>query len=226
MQNGHNTKNIFDRIAKRYDLLNHILSIGIDKYWRRKAVKLSNISNKSIVLDLACGSGDFTKAIMKYQPKKIICADISEFMLRKLKKKKGLKSIDAIQTKAEAIPFRVNYFTNIFIAFGVRNFYNINEGLKNCYDILQFKGNLTILEFQLPRRKFIRKIYSLYFFKVLPAIGRIISRDKTAYNYLVESVKKFDNETNLKNLLQNIGFKNIRKYELTQGIVQLITAEK
>ncbi|MBN1638886.1 MAG: class I SAM-dependent methyltransferase, partial [Ignavibacteriales bacterium] len=139
---------MFDKIAYRYDILNHILSFGVDKYWRRKAIKLTNISNNSLVLDLACGSGDFSKVILKYEPKFIVGIDVSKVMLGKFKRK--LNSLSTIQAIAEAIPLKSNSFTNIIIAFGVRNFYNINKALKNCYDILQFNGKLTILEFQLP----------------------------------------------------------------------------
>lgn len=219
-------KRIFDDISRRYDFLNHFLSMGIDFYWRKKSLKLTEIEKNSILLDVACGTGDFAIAASKMGVKKIIGADLSLNMLKLFNQKKEWSKGNIVQSVAEDIPFKNNSFTNITVAFGVRNFYDILRGFKSFFRILQLNGKVTILEFRLPKNFLIRKLYSFYFDKVLPLIGKIISKDKEAYTYLPESVNEFDEKIDLSELLIKAGFSNIKTFSLTFGIVQVVIAEK
>jgi demethylmenaquinone methyltransferase/2-methoxy-6-polyprenyl-1,4-benzoquinol methylase len=219
-------KNIFDSIAGKYDFLNHLLSFGVDNYWRRKALKLSNVSSGSFLLDVACGTGDVAIEAYKQGVKKIVGADFSHNMLKLFKKKSEWIKGKSVQTTAEQMPFRENTFTNITVAFGVRNFYDIKEGFKSFHRILKVNGKATVIEFQMPENKFFKFLYKFYFKKILPLIGGIISKNKTAYDYLPESVEEFDEKISLVGLLKEAGFKSVMKYRLTFGIVQVVIAEK
>ena len=198
MNKKQQVKRIFDDISKSYDFLNHFLSIGIDYYWRKKSLKLSKISSQSVLLDVACGTGDFSISAKKMGVNKIYGLDLSQNMLLRFKEKSDWVNGFIIQGVAESLPFKENSFTNITVGFGVRNFYNILEGFKSFYPILSEKGKVTILEFRLPSNRVIRGIYNFYFNRVLPALGKLISKDKEAYTYLPGSVNEFDKNVNLK----------------------------
>jgi demethylmenaquinone methyltransferase / 2-methoxy-6-polyprenyl-1,4-benzoquinol methylase len=219
-------KNIFDSIAFRYDFLNHLLSFGVDKYWRRKALKLSNVGNESFILDVACGTGDVAIEAYKQGVRKIIGADFSHNMLRLFKKKSDWIDGKVIQTTAEQMPFKDNSFTNITVAFGVRNFYDIKEGFKSFHRILKQSGKATVIEFRMPENKIFKALYKLYFKKILPLIGGLVSKNKSAYEYLPTSVEEFDEKIVLVDLLKEAGFRSVKKYKLTFGIVQVVIAEK
>jgi demethylmenaquinone methyltransferase / 2-methoxy-6-polyprenyl-1,4-benzoquinol methylase len=219
-------KNIFDSIAIRYDFLNHLLSFGVDKYWRKKALKLSKVGSESILLDIACGTGDVAIEAYKQGVRNIIGADFSNNMLGLFKKKKEWIDGKVIQTTAEQMPFRDNSFTNITVAFGVRNFYDIKEGFKSFHRVLKEKGKATVIEFQMPENKIFKSLYKFYFKKILPFIGGLVSKNKSAYQYLPDSVEEFDEKILLVDLLKEVGFKAVTKYKLTFGIVQVVIAEK
>jgi demethylmenaquinone methyltransferase / 2-methoxy-6-polyprenyl-1,4-benzoquinol methylase len=219
-------KNIFDSIAFRYDFLNHFLSFGVDHYWRRKALKLSKVGIDSILLDVACGTGDVAIEAHKQGVRNIIGADFSHNMLGLFKKKSVWIVGKVIQTTAEQMPFRNNTFTNITVAFGVRNFYDIKEGFKSFHRILKTDGKATVIEFQMPENKIFKSLYKFYFKRILPLIGGIVSKNKTAYKYLPDSVEEFDEKIVLPELLKEVGFKFVKKYTLTFGIVQVVIAEK
>jgi demethylmenaquinone methyltransferase/2-methoxy-6-polyprenyl-1,4-benzoquinol methylase len=219
-------RKLFDGIANRYDLLNHLLSFGIDYRWRKKALKLSKITDKAIMLDIACGTGDFAIDAYKFGVTNIFGADFSHNMLKLFSKKSGWVAGRTIQTTAEQIPFKTNTFTNIIVAFGVRNFYDIKKGFQSFYEILQENGRVTILEFRLPSNLVIRFIYKFYFKKILPSIGGIISGDKAAYQYLPDSVEEFDEKIDIPKLLQSVGFKEVTAHSLSLGIVQVVIATK
>lgn len=219
-------KNIFDSIAGKYDFLNHLLSFGVDKYWRKKALKLSNVGSKSILLDLACGTGDVAIEAYKQGVRNIIGADFSHNMLGFFKKKREWILGKVIQTTAEQMPFKDNSFTNITVAFGVRNFYDIKEGFRSFHRVLRTNGKATVIEFQLPENIFFKSLYKFYFKKILPFIGGIVSKNKSAYQYLPNSVEEFDGKIVLVDLLKEAGFKYVIKYKLTFGIVQVVIAEK
>lgn len=219
-------RRIFDSISYRYDFLNHFLSMGVDFYWRKKAIELSRMNENSTLLDIACGTGDFSIAAKKSGVYKIFGADLSLNMLKLFDKKANWIIGKRTQCVAEFLPFKNESFTNITVAFGVRNFYDILEGFKQFHRVLEINGKATILEFRLPSNNLIRKLYLVYFNKVLPAIGKIISKDREAYTYLPESVNEFDEKVNLVELLKESGFAKVEKYSLTFGLVQIVIAHK
>lgn len=219
-------KRIFDSIAYRYDFLNHLLSAGIDFYWRHKAIKLTKMTDKSILLDVACGTGDFSVSAKKHGVKNIFGADFSHNMLSLFNKKCPWIVGRNVQLVAEDLPLKDNVVTNITVAFGVRNFYDIQRAFDSFYRVLKSEGKATILEFRLPSNKIIKSLYVFYFKNILPFVGRIISKDKEAYTYLPSSVEEFDEKVNLEKLFRNSGFSKVENYSLTFGIVQVVIAQK
>ena len=219
-------KRIFDSIAGDYDFLNHLLSFGIDKYWRRKALKLTGVNSGSILLDVACGTGDVAIAARKLGVKNIIGADFSHNMLKLFNTKSNWIIGKNIQMVAENMPLKNESVTNITVAFGVRNFYDVQQGFNSFYKVLKKNGKATIIEFSLPSNPFFRWLYKFYFKKILPLIGGIISGDREAYKYLPESVEEFDEKINIPSLLKISGFKKVERYNLTFGIVQVVIAVK
>ncbi len=217
-------KLMFDNIAGRYDFLNHFLSFGLDFYWRKKALKLTGLNSQSILLDVACGTGDVAIQAKKMGVQKIYGADFSHNMLKLFDKKSEWIDGKLVQMVAENIPFKNESFTNITVAFGVRNFYDIQEGFNSFYRILKPNGKATVIEFRMPSNKIIKSIYRFYFKNILPVLGGIISGDKAAYTYLPDSVEEFDEKVNLEKLLANSGFKEIKKYNFTFQTVQVLIA--
>jgi demethylmenaquinone methyltransferase/2-methoxy-6-polyprenyl-1,4-benzoquinol methylase len=219
-------KQIFDNIAGRYDFLNHFLSFGIDFYWRKKALKLTELNSESVLLDVACGTGDVAIQAKKMGVQNIYGADYSNNMLKLFDKKSEWIDGRLVQMVAENIPFKAGSFTNISVAFGVRNFYDIQEGFNSFYRVLKPDGKATIIEFRMPSNKIIKSIYRFYFKNILPVLGGIISGDKAAYTYLPDSVEEFDSKIDLEALLRNSGFKEIKKYNFTFQTVQVLIAIK
>lgn len=219
-------KRIFDNIAGRYDFLNHFLSFGLDFYWRKKALKLTGLNPQSILLDVACGTGDVAIQAKKMGVQKIYGADFSHNMLKLFDKKSEWVDGKLVQMVAEKIPFKDESVTNITVAFGVRNFYDIQEGFDSFFRILKPNGKATVIEFRMPSNKIIKSIYRFYFKNILPVLGGIISGDKAAYTYLPDSVEEFDEKVDLEKLLTKSGFKEIKKYNFTLQTVQVLIAQK
>jgi demethylmenaquinone methyltransferase/2-methoxy-6-polyprenyl-1,4-benzoquinol methylase len=219
-------KRIFDSISPRYDFLNHFLSAGIDLYWRKEAIRLTGISSNSILLDIACGTGDFAITARKSGVTEIFGADLSLNMISLFIKKAGWINGKVIESVAENLPFKDDSFTNITVAFGVRNFYDIPVAFQSFYRILSDNGKVTVLEFRLPSNPIIKSFYLFYFNKVLPFVGRIISKDNEAYKYLPESVGEFDKNVDLVSLFEQSGFTKIEKHSLTFGLTQVVIAQK
>ena len=219
-------KRIFDNISGRYDFLNHFLSFGLDFYWRKKALKLTRLDSSSILLDVACGTGDVAIQAKKIGVQQIYGADFSYNMLKLFHKKTDWVDGHLVQMVAEMIPFKNESVTNITVAFGVRNFYDIQEGFNSFYRILKPNGKATVIEFRMPSNKIIKSIYRFYFKNILPVLGGIISGDKAAYTYLPDSVEEFDEKVNLENLLIKSGFKEIKKYNFTFQTIQVLIASK
>ncbi len=219
-------KRIFDSISNHYDFLNHFLSVGIDLYWRKKAIRLSGMSPSSKLLDIACGTGDFAIAARRDGVNKIFGADLSLNMLSLFNKKVDWINGNLVECVAEDLPFKNETFTNISVEFGVRNFYQIPKAFKSFHRILSEKGKVTVLEFRLPTNRLVRNFYLFYFNKILPLIGKIVSKDKEAYTYLPESVDEFDKKIELISIFKQCGFSKVEKYSLTLGLTQVVIAEK
>jgi demethylmenaquinone methyltransferase/2-methoxy-6-polyprenyl-1,4-benzoquinol methylase len=221
---------MFDNISYRYDFLNHFLSLGIDKRWRKKAIKLLKPLNPKIMLDVATGTGDFALQALDLNPDKIIGIDISEGMLEMGRKKiERLKLTEKIELKAgdsENLAFAENKFDAVTVAFGVRNFENLEKGLSEIYRVMRPGAMLVVLEFSKPRRFPFRQVYNFYFKTILPKIGRLVSKDKSAYTYLPESVEAFPDGIAFQDILKKIGFKKTACRSLTFGVSSIYTAEK
>lgn len=222
---------MFDSIAWRYDFLNRFLSFGIDRYWRRKAIKIiSQKCRPAQVLDVATGTADLAIAALKINPVKVTGIDISGKMLemgRKKIMKLGLeKKIELINGDSENIPFEDNSFDMVMVAFGVRNFSNRLAGLKEMTRVLRKDGILMILEFSKPRGRLFSLLFGFYFFKILPVIGRIFSGHGVAYRYLPESVDNFPGRDEFMLMMKESGLGNISCLEFTGGIVSMYTGRK
>lgn len=221
---------MFNNIAPKYDFLNHLLSMGIDKIWRRKVINLIKPLKPKVILDVATGTGDLALALTKVKPEKIIGIDISSGMLEKAKIKTADKHlsdiIEYIEGDAENLPFEDNYFDVITVAFGVRNFETLNKGLKELNRVLKPNGKLFILEFSKPQNPLMRKLYFFYFYNVLPTIGKIVSKDSRAYTYLPESVSVFPDGNVFLGILNENEFKNLICKPLTFGISSIYSASK
>jgi len=221
---------MFDSIAGRYDLLNHLLSAGIDVSWRRKAIALLKAKQPRLILDIATGTGDFALEALKLNPEKVIGIDISEGMLEVGKRKiakLGLEGkIELKKGDSEIIEYPDNYFDAVIVAFGVRNFENLPLGLSEMHRTLKKDGTVVILEFSKPSGFIFRGLYNFYFKYILPLVGRLVSKDKAAYTYLPESVNEFPYGKQFVRLLQETGFKSAGCKELTFGVSSIYTATK
>jgi len=221
---------MFDNISHRYDFLNNLLSMGIQKGWRKKCVKLLKEKKPKIILDVATGTGDFAIECVVLNPDKIIGIDISEGMMkigREKLKKKGLdKKIILEDGSAETASYPENNFDAIVIGYGVRNFENLEQGLKNLYKVLKPGGQMVILEFSYPTNPIVKALYTFYFSYITPLIGRIFSKDPRAYSYLTESVKAFPNNEKFVEILNKHGFIKAYYKPLSLGIAAIYYCEK
>ncbi|OQX97969.1 MAG: bifunctional demethylmenaquinone methyltransferase/2-methoxy-6-polyprenyl-1,4-benzoquinol methylase [Bacteroidetes bacterium 4572_128] len=221
---------MFDNISSKYDFLNHLFSFGIDKIWRNKLINLLRKNNHKIVLDLATGTGDLAIKISKLKVKKIIGIDISKGMLNFAEKKiknKNLENIISFELgDAEKIKFENNYFDAITIAFGVRNFENLEIGLQEMFRVLKKNGKVFILEFSKAKKFPVKQIYNFYFSKIIPFLGKKISKDNSAYDYLYSSVEVFPEGNKFLEKLNDVGFKNCKQISLNFGIASIYVAEK
>lgn len=221
---------MFDNISHRYDFLNNLLSMGIQKGWRKKCVKLLKEKKPKVILDVATGTGDFAIECAVLNPAKIIGIDISEGMMkigREKLKKKGLdKKIVLENGSAETASYPENNFDAIVIGYGVRNFENLEQGLKNLYKVLKPGGQMVILEFSYPTNPIVKAFYTFYFSYITPLIGRIFSKDPRAYSYLTESVKAFPNNEKFVEILNKHGFIKAYYKPLSLGIAAIYYCEK
>lgn len=221
---------MFDNIAHRYDFLNRLLSLGIDRSWRKKAVKYIGENKPKTILDVATGTGDFAFEALSLAPEKIIGYDLSEGMM-KYGREKAVASgtshiVEFVKGDSEKMPFENNKFDAVTVGFGVRNFEYLEEGLSEIYRVLKPRGRLAILEISLPTNPLVRFGYDIYFSHILPLIGRVFSRDVRAYTYLPESVKAFPQGTVFTQILSNTGFTNVQWKPLTLGTCTFYMAEK
>jgi demethylmenaquinone methyltransferase/2-methoxy-6-polyprenyl-1,4-benzoquinol methylase len=221
---------MFNRISGKYDFLNHFLSLHIDKTWRRKAINTLKDIEPRTILDIATGTGDLAIASLALHPEKVIGVDISEGMLSVGKKKiaeKGLSgTISLAYGDSENLDYPEGYFDAITCAYGVRNFENLEKGVREMYRVLRKGGKIAILEFSKPKKFPIRQFYAFYFRYVLPGLGKAVSKDQTAYTYLPNSVAAFPEGAEFCRILASCGFSFAKARPLTFGITTLYTAEK
>lgn len=220
---------MFNNIAPKYDFLNHVLSMGIDIKWRNRVNKMLHAEKVETILDIATGTGDLALTLHK-EGVTIKGLDISEGMLdvgRQKIKEKGLeKDIEFILGDAENIPFPDNHFDAITVAFGVRNFANLEKGLKEMNRVLKPNGRVFVLEFSQPTAVPFKQIYNFYSRNILPTIGRIISNDKAAYTYLPESVAAFPYGQEFLDIMKNCNFKDNKCRPVTMGIASIYSGKK
>lgn len=222
---------MFDRIAPRYDLLNRLLSLGIDVSWRKRAISYLKPAQPAEILDVATGTADVAILTAKIlNPKKVVGIDISNQMLglgRGKIETQGLSEIISLETgDSERLRFADGSFDAVTVAFGVRNFENLEKGISEMYRVLRPNGRIVILEFSKPHVFPIKQLYNAYFKYVLPLIGRLTSRDLRAYTYLFESVQVFPEGNQFTEILTKTGFQHSLCERLTLGICSIYTATK
>jgi demethylmenaquinone methyltransferase / 2-methoxy-6-polyprenyl-1,4-benzoquinol methylase len=221
---------MFDDIAPKYDLINRVLSAGIDISWRKKILKkLAHIKNGSF-LDIATGTGDLAIMLTQLAPKKVTGIDISRQMLdvgiQKIEAKKLSGLIEMVKADSENLPYEPNTFDAATVAFGVRNFQNLDKGLAEIYRVLKPEATFIILEFSKVKTFPIKQLYNFYFRYITPTIGKLFSKNAAAYTYLPNSVAAFPEGLQMCNILQQIGFKNPTCTPLTFGIATIYQCTK
>jgi len=221
---------MFDAISNEYDQLNRVISFGIDVKWRNKVVKIVSTIHPDYILDIATGTGDLAINLTKTNAQKIVGLDISEGMLavgrKKIENLQLNETVEMVFGDSENIPFEDNSFDAITVAFGVRNFENLGKGLSEIYRVLKPKGTFVILETSVPNKSPFKQGYHFYSTKILPLIGKLFSKDKTAYKYLSDSAAAFPYGEAFNNILQKIGFIDIENKPQTFGVATIYVAKK
>ncbi len=222
-------EDMFDNIAPKYDLLNHVLSMKIDVLWRETLVKWMNKDQPQLVLDVATGTGDLAIAVHKGTKANIVGLDLSQQMLNvgieKVKKQNLQNHISMMKGDAENLPFEDNKFDAVSVAFGVRNFENLTKGLAELRRVVKEGKSVYILEFS-KVEGFLAPFYMFYFKNILPMIGRLVSKDNRAYTYLPDSVNAFPYGEKMKQILLDTGFKSVEYKKLSLGIATIYKAGK
>ena len=222
-------EDMFDNIAPKYDLLNHVLSMKIDVLWRNKLVNMLKKDQPKLVLDVATGTGDLAIAVHKGTNAKVVGLDLSQQMLNvgidKIKKLNLDQDISMQKGDAEQLPFEDNKFDGVTVAFGVRNFENLEKGLSELRRVVKENKSIYILEFS-KVEGFLGPLYMFYFKNILPAIGRLVSKDNRAYTYLPDSVNTFPFREKMKTILLNTGFRKVEYIKLSLGIATIYKATK
>ncbi|MFV8322259.1 bifunctional demethylmenaquinone methyltransferase/2-methoxy-6-polyprenyl-1,4-benzoquinol methylase UbiE [Flavobacterium sp. LB3P21] len=221
---------MFDTISGNYDNLNRVISFGIDIKWRKKVLQIVSKSNPKVILDIATGTGDLAILMAQTNAEKIIGLDISAGMLevgvKKIAAKNLSNTIEMILADSENMPFEDNYFDAITVAFGVRNFENLEKGLAEILRVLKPNGVFVILETSVPDKTPYKQGYSFYTKNILPLIGKVFSKDDVAYGYLSESAAAFPYGEALNNILRKIGFINVVALPQTFGVATIYSASK
>ncbi len=222
---------MFNKIAGKYDLLNRMLSLGIDTIWRKRAVKYLERSNPDRILDIATGTGDVAiEVYSQYKPSTIVGLDISDNMINLAEKKitrKGLSATISMEVgDCENLRFSTGSFDATTVAFGVRNFGDLKKGLSEMHRILRDGGQIVVLEFSKPLYFPFKQIFNLYFRHLLPFIGKMTSKDKRAYKYLYESVQAFPDYDNFAEILREVGFRSVEYKPLSLGICTIYSGIK
>jgi demethylmenaquinone methyltransferase/2-methoxy-6-polyprenyl-1,4-benzoquinol methylase len=221
---------MFDNISGEYDGLNRVISFGTDIKWRKEVVQIVAANNPENILDIATGTGDLAISLTASAAKEIIGLDISEGMLEVGRKKIAKKQLDGIISMvvgdSEDLPFKNNTFDAITVAFGIRNFENLEKGLSEILRVLKPGGIFVILETSVPTKFPFKQGYKFYSKMILPTIGKLFSKDKFAYNYLSESASVFPFGEALNNILRNVGFIDVENRPKTFGVATIYTASK
>ena len=221
---------MFDNVSPKYDFLNHLLSGGIDILWRKKAIRLLKKAQPKTILDIATGTGDFAIEALALKPDKIVGVDISEGMLsfgREKIKKLGMESVITLQSgDSEKLQFQDNTFDAVIVSFGVRNFENLEKGLTDMCRVMKSGGTCIVLEFSKPQKFPMKQLYNFYFKNILPTVGKIVSKDTSAYTYLYDSVQAFPEGNDFMKVFERAGFNNTQCLPLTFGISTIYTGRK
>jgi len=221
---------MFNNISKRYDLLNHVLSMGIDILWRKKAVRMLKPFAPKVMLDIATGTGDFAIESSRLKPDKIYGVDISEGMLEVGRKKITSKKLDTVIEMqlgdSEKLLFEDNFFDAVTVAFGVRNYENLKLGLSEMFRVMKPGGHVVIIEFSKPSKFPVKQVYNFYFKAILPTIGKLVSKDQSAYTYLPESVSAFPHGQTFIDIMNEVGFTETKAIPLTLGISSIYWGSK
>lgn len=221
---------MFDNISPKYDLLNRVLSGGIDVQWRKKVIEIVQKANPQTILDIATGTGDLAIMMAKKTNARVTGLDLSAGMLEvgrgKVAAEKLSDRIEMIQGDSENLPFADHSFDCVTVSFGVRNFENLEKGLKEIHRVLKPTGTFVILEFSYPSQFPMKQLYSFYSSTLLPMIGRLVSKDQSAYTYLPESISAFPQGEEMKAILSGTNFKNPVDHRLTFGIASIYVAVK
>jgi demethylmenaquinone methyltransferase/2-methoxy-6-polyprenyl-1,4-benzoquinol methylase len=215
---------MFSGIASRYDLLNHLLSLNIDKNWRRRvrARLHDHLNNEdAVVLDVACGTGDLSLELKRNAKANVIGTDFCRPMLAIAADKSQEVSIPYLEADAMSLPFSDNIFDAVTIAFGLRNLPNVDKGLSELCRIIKPGGRLVVLEFSTPVIPGFRQLFNFYFGNVLPRIGGLVSGSRAAYSYLPASVRNFPDQKSLAAKFKDVGFENVEYQNLTGGIAAI-----
>lgn len=225
------TPEMFSRIARRYDLLNHLLSLNIDHSWRRRLVEQSGLPRGGRVLDVCAGTGDAAFAFARYaEPSEVVCVDLSRGMLDIGVEKARRQNLDGlvrfVEGDALRLPFDDGRFDAVSIAFGLRNLADYAAGVSEMRRVLASGGRLVVLEFAPPSRALYRKGYSFYLGRFVPFVGGAVSGSREAYRYLASSVGEFLTRERVTELFEKAGLKNVSAKPMTGGIVYLYTGEK
>lgn len=217
---GGEVRLMFSAIAPRYDLLNHLLSLNIDRYWRKKAAKALGPEAGKLYLDLCCGTGDFSLELMKREGVKVVGVDFSAEMLRIAEgKRSGRSALKLAAGDALSLPFKDGSFDGGTVAFGIRNFEKLEEGMNEICRVMKKGAGFVVLEFPHKVGGVLGPLFNFYFRNILPLIGRLISKDSFAYTYLPESVGHFPADEELKELFARCGFELLSFRKRTLGIV-------
>lgn len=221
---------MFDKVSGNYDALNRLMTFGLDVKWRKKVVNIIKTRNPRYILDIATGTGDFAIMLAKLNPQKIVGLDLSAGMLAVGKKKVEEKNlthlIDMVQGDSEDLPFEDNSFDAITVGFGVRNFEDLDKGLQEIHRVLALNGIFVVLETSQPEKFPIKQGYRFYAKYVIPTLGKLLSKDKRAYEYLPESAAAFPYGEKFNNILTKNGFNNTTNQPLTLGVASIYTATK
>ena len=216
---------VFSDVSLKYDLMNDIMSFGLHRTWKREVVSLLKINQKSIILDLAAGSGDITKRILEEYNCQCIPYDSNMMMLKSAQKKLKKYNLSFINGDAENLPFKNLTFDYVIVSFGLRNFTNINNSLNEVFRVLKKNGKLICLEFSEVNNQIFRRIINIYY-KVIPLLGNLFARNETAYEYLVNSIKKFPNQIKLSKKLKSAVFKSVKVIDIIGGIAAIHISKK